>query len=706
MAKELRFVDPAFRCEVVLSGTAKALYEAAEDQFDRLKGIRSLGLGAHLHEVAIHTRHQHAVGLMRIFNKLCQQPTEKGLPKTFLWSFWPRLCLAQTGHAALSYDSERAVLLACHLDSSVKAGLRALVQPAIDKLAGCKTCTRPCPVKDKGKDEAEQWFEQMIVGNQWHRLHLWIAALKLVQETKVLKILTEQQAGQKDHLGFSEAEAFKILMASDCVWNRPLGNLLRLDFIVRDLAFAGTLGVQLDVDSLVAAANADHADWSLLARLDNYMSETLYENLEAQTASVLFQRALATMLIQGKVSIETLFGIDIDRALSDDKLWGMMKKTKAGQEVFDPGQRRFWRTWRVNTFIDPSLSPCDVERKITGYQKGYLSQHSSTRATCFKMRQNHWLAIAISHQGLADRPTATAIVKLCRSALNNQYPQLIPGHLTNVLFEGLMDRRCSHGLDAVVATLSKLTIPSDILRKAADVVNKRASGKAKPSGAFSFKIGDYEYPAQGDFWNLQVNVMHAALSGGDTVRANLDVTAEDAAQILWTELLHWQTEYFGLRPSKKVFDLLDKAQEKLAKRVIQGAETAASDLELYALLEALRHPEKGISFRIALPNLRLMKDDGQPENEYDVVSVSLKEDKHVEVWVWGVTTEANIDAKRTADLGKIQRLKDLLGSRWEDDVRVVTCYLHKEGTAIVREIDGRQSRWVANRSHNAPDNWL
>jgi len=100
---------------------------------------------------------------------------------------------------------------------------------------------------------------------------------------------------------------------------------------------------------------------------------------------------------------------------------------------------------------------------------------------------------------------------------------------------------------------------------------------------------------------------------------------------LWTELLRWQTEYFGLRSSKKVFDLLSKAQEELAKRVIRGGETAASNLELYALLETLRHPDTGVSFRIALPNLRLMKGDGQPENEYDVVSVSLKEDKHVEV---------------------------------------------------------------------------
>jgi hypothetical protein len=62
--------------------------------------------------------------------------------------------------------------------------------------------------------------------------------------------------------------------------------------------------------------------------------------------------------------------------------------------------------------------------------------------------------------------------------------------------------------------------------------------------------------------------------------------------------------------------------------------------------------------------------------------------------VWDVTTEANLDAKRTADLGKIQKLKDLLSGRWEDDVRVATCYVHKDGTEIVLDIDGRQFRRV------------
>ena len=74
------------------------------------------------------------------------------------------------------------------------------------------------------------------------------------------------------------------------------------------------------------------------------------------------------------------------------------------------------------------------------------------------------------------------------------------------------------------------------------------------------------------------------------------------------------------------------------------------------------------------------------------MSVVLKEDKHVEVWVWGVTIEANLAPKRNADLVKIQKLKDLLGGRWEADVRVVTCYVHKDGNDICCEIDGAQQR--------------
>jgi len=302
------------------------------------------------------------------------------------------------------------------------------------------------------------------------------------------------------------------------------------------------------------------------------------------------------------------------------------------------------------------------------------------------------LAIAIRHQSLADRPKAKAFVKFCRSVLNNQYPKLMPQQLTSALFDGLVDRHCEDGLDDAVERLSMLAVQLPTLRKAADVINSRASGNPTVVGDFSFKIGGYEYPFRGDPQGLQINTMHAALSGSDEVRENLGMSTEDAAAILWSELAAWQSIYFGLEPTEEVAAVVGEAQNLLAQRVIAAGTGAEADLELYALLEALKHPWKNVSFRIALPNLKLMKDDSATENEHDVVSVALKGDKDVEVWVWGVTTAADLGPKRTADLGKIQKLKDLLGGRWEADVRVVTCYVHRNGNDICLEIDGVQTR--------------
>ncbi len=174
------------------------------------------------------------------------------------------------------------------------------------------------------------------------------------------------------------------------------------------------------------------------------------------------------------------------------------------------------------------------------------------------------------------------------------------------------------------------------------------------------------------------------------------MTLEDAAQILWGELLQWQSLHFGTQPAKTLAALLEVTQTALAKRLVAGGPTAEADLELYTLLEALKHPADSISFRIALPNLKLIKEDGRDENEYDVVSVILKEDKFVEAWVWGVTVEQNLTPKRTADMAKIQKLKDLLGQRWGSDVTVRTCYIHKEGNDICCEIAGCQTRRTVN----------
>jgi len=241
-------------------------------------------------------------------------------------------------------------------------------------------------------------------------------------------------------------------------------------------------------------------------------------------------------------------------------------------------------------------------------------------------------------------------------------------------------------------------MPSNALRSAAQIVSKRAIKVQAPSGDVSFRIGGFEYPFRGDAQELAINAMHAAIMGDDQVRKNLDTTLHDAAEVMWYQILEWQTIYFGQRPPKKIYALVNEAQKKLALSVLANSSSSQKDLEIYTLLEALKRPSESISFRIALPNLKLMKEDGKTENEYDAVSVVLKKDKDVEAWIWGATTQSDIAKKRNEDLSKIQKLKDLIGNRWGSDIRIATCYIHKDGNDICCDIDGVQERRQVNSS--------
>ncbi len=689
MAQILRFVDPAFRCEIVLSGALEGLYRKAQPEFDRLKGIRSLGLMAYVHDVGTHTRHQHAVGLMRIFSKLCLQTQGKGLPKQFLWSFWSRLCFGQAGHAALSYDAEKAVLLACQHDLGFAGAFRRLVEPVLGKVTPCRHCQKSsCPARDNGQTEAESWFAELVSQNRWDRVHLWIAALKMVRRTELTSILRNQQSA----IGYAEPESYKIMIAPQCGWNSICRNLSQLDFIVRDLAYAGTLGIQLDVDSLVAAANAEHPDWALLDGLRMYMVNTLYETLPAQTASVLLQRPLAALLIEGELTLERLFGIDSDPALTDDDLRKLMQRKLSGREAFDPVSRNAWRAWKVGTLLEDDQPPCEIEKAITGRRKGHLAAHIRSRVMCIRLEQEQDLAVAMRYQGQGSRPEAKTFVKLCRSVLGTYYPLLAPDDLASALCGGLFNRNCEDGLGEMVHRLSELQLRTETLRRAASIVHRRASGKTESDADFGLKIGGYDYPLRGHPQELVVNTMHAALSGSESLQQKLGISGAEAAAILWGELATWQSVYFGRTPSKKITSLVDEAQSQLEKQVVASTALAQTSLEDYAFLEALKHPGQSVSFRVSLPNLTFVGGDGEPENEYDVVSVVLKGDRDVEVWVWGVTTAKGLDKKRVDDLGKIQRIKDLLGERWGSDVRVVTCYVHRDGNYICLEIDGKQSK--------------
>lgn len=90
----------------------------------------------------------------------------------------------------------------------------------------------------------------------------------------------------------------------------------------------------MDIDSLIANANKDHSDWKLLRSIERYMIETLYADPRTQMMSSLFQHMLADLLIRNKVTLEELFGINHENALTDMKLEERLRKSRAGKDIF------------------------------------------------------------------------------------------------------------------------------------------------------------------------------------------------------------------------------------------------------------------------------------------------------------------------------------------------------------------------------------
>lgn len=686
MPDEVKFIDPAFKCEVNLIRTQKNLYEVAKPEFDRLRKIRNLGIIGHLSDTGTHIKHDHLVGLMRIFRKLLQQPHEYGLPKRFLWSFWCRLCFAQSGHATFAYDGEKAVLLASLIEKPFRERLWEFLSPVANKTGKCTVCNNKCNFKKKGKEEVIKWFNEMVDKFQWQRLYLWVAALKFSNNMKVSKIL-QQTNKKKSRNKYAEQEAYKMLLCPGCKWDKTIHKLNQLDYVVRDLAFAGTVNVQLDVDGLIASANREHPDWNLIETLDKYLLDTLYGKSETQTQSALFQRAMASLLIDNKVQLESLFGTDLNNTLTDEKMKQLLCKRRVGKEFFDDNIRSHWKTWIINTSLENDKSPYDIEKDLAGTTKTYLMVPTWNRVFVHKLMQNNRLGLSICHNGAELRPKVRAFIKVFRRILQKQYPFIDTKAFYLAIWEGLLDRKVQHALDDSVSRLGDLSSSIEsYLQKAASIVKNRSGRGQSTTFDVRVKIGEADYPLNS---NLIASVAHAFISSKES-RDKLDITIESAGKLVWDQLLRWQSVYFGMNPPVSLITLLSATQKLLLGNVISSPSSAWKDLECYTLLEALKWPKEAVSFRIALPNLIVYKSDGSTENEYDVVSISLKEDKNVEAWIWGVTTKGGIDSKRTSDYQKIQNLKKLLSMRWGDEVRVVYNYVCKEGKQIICDIDGRQ----------------
>lgn len=692
MDDKIKFIDPAFSCEVELSPVCVALYRAADDQFNRLKEIRNLGLIGRFDDIGFHTKHQHAVGLFRIFEKLLQQPTGKGLPKEFLWSFWARICFSQVGHAVFAYDSEKAVLLACHVSTTYKdifsTFLSPVIQEAKQHLQG-----------DEATNESliSSWLDNMIDSNDWRRVHLWVAALKLVRNNSILSVLSNQKYDKdKGSSGFKLQACLDILLNPKSEWDDICERLNRLDFVVRDLNFTGRLGVSLDVDRLVANPGMKNdPDWDLIQKLADYLKKTLYTAPRHQTETKLFQRTLADLLLKNKVSLDNLFGISGADYLTDDDLEKVIRKKPQGKELFEPSVRSGWETWAIAGDVESEKPPTILEQKLIGRRdsKAILIEPHHTKIIAYQLSkptQRPGIGIAIRHRDASDRPNARDFLMTCHRAVEALYPWVAISNIHKAIGEGFCGKKINIGFREIFSELGQLPLTNDKpLKELSKYLSKKSTVNITESG-ISLGFEDFFKPRFDS--EIRLRAAHSALTGTEAVRNNLSISYEKAVSIVLSHLLTWQQRYFISPLTKTVVASIHSIQESLKVEIFNGNGTDKGRLlELYAFLEALINPLDRVKVRFCLPNFVILRANGTPENEYDVISFILKTNMSVEILIWGVTTEIDISKKRRDDTTKIQRLKDLLGQRWEG-IRTVQNYVHLEAGQICLEIDGCHER--------------
>lgn len=666
--QELSFIDPVFNSKLILIKNSKKIYELIKPEFDRLNDIANLGLIAHINDITYYSKHQHLVGLWRLFQKIQSQPKSYGLPERFIWSFWCRLCFAQIGHASFAYDAEKAILLACHSNEEFLKKLLEFVEPIIKRarIQKCSCCTYCKNEKfSLNQQERRKIFNNLINSNNWKRLYLWIAALKLYNMENLINEL-------KTFPQFKYSEAFNILINPLCKWNEVIENINKLDYVSRDSVYIG-MRINFDIDNILAYANkAEHSKnyWDILNYCNTILTKTTYADYNMQTHSGIFQRTLADLLIAGDINLEQLFGMG-SNSLNDKELKEIIckkkKKTcKLIKELFNPETRGKWHTWNLKIFQDLEENNFQIENLFTNIKQTHkknITDFTQTKIIAYKSTINkNELCYSIRCDD-SEKPDLKRVMKI----ISRNYCKFDPLDSMKFLTEFITGFKIKHKLLEIVDFLGE---HSTGLKEEIFTVLKRYNKLFKFDPYLSYsdfgeltKIFTFREPTE----NIDLNVVY---------------------KYFWKQLLMKQPIYLSNNKSKSINNLLTAAKNIFSELLFIGDNgiNKGKIMEIYAFLEALTFANENAVFKIVLPNIELFYDE-KPENEYDILSFTLG--REIKIYIWNVTTvqPTALREKQRNDSLKIRKLERCLKFRWADQTNIEhrTIYISHQNRVIHEE---------------------
>lgn len=640
---ETEYIDPLYGIYRIDEPFASALnHPAVQNQIERLRNIKSLGLIFHFFPAGSHSKWEHYLGMYSVAKNM-RYGLNKPEREELEW-----LCLlGGLGHLPCTYVSASAVFMALKLSSDFEKKLGALIRPIASKI--CAGCNYGDYCSDK---------PAVAIFNN----HGYGALRGALSARKLTRLPKEIDIGHRDSMARAcvcpKSKSYRICNA-----------ISRYDYMQRDLHHTGLARFNMSCDEAFRTLNdgIDNLEASppmrLLDELYDYLVDSLYLRPDIACCESLLAKLLAAALCDGEIDLDELIEYDdisLMRNLETALRSNPMAYVKERPAVF---------IFRVDIPIDwfDTLNPTALEMQllgIRGAQKGKLLTYPEEDGPI----------LSVHH--MWDDPEGGSIFRVILNVMQAS-KKIRP--VVSIAFS-LRDRFLGHRVE------DRLKLPEQILAYAfgrKKITHDDSRVRTSLSTMFE-AIGKRE--ANKTIWETYDILSQYA------TREDLDIPP--VAGRFWRMLQHparirsrslradelgrvWEAMVNSLCSIASNPNIFGEAWVPISKQLSHLVRNGASaDGEIY---EALAYTSELISARkgrpkVVLPSMRFDsdKDNGKgkedSENEIDVVSLELWP-KSVEIKMIECTKMESA-GKATDDHSKLQRFKEILESQRFSDLKV------------------------------------
>lgn len=328
-----QYLDPVHNSYVTLDGFVEKVFYHFKSEIQRLKKIAALGLISVLKPIARHTKFDHQIGVLYLLERA---EKSQQIPKGFFNAFQFAAAINHIGHLPFTVSSERALYLASCESVEVRQSIIKYVEPLDFIPRKNMQCSKKCFINEK---RPTQMLEERLDTGKWWDIYKFLSATKaLCKYENSLSLIHNL-----------EAEVVHIILGEQCECYEKLNQLDRLDWALRDLTYAATSKISLNLSTMIDNFQAD--EWRFIDNvIEGYLEPYIYRSSDVEIKSALFEKALANCICKDAELWKQM--LDPESLLSSDAgLQEYCREHEAFRGIFEVESEHFAKVWEIPLYI-------------------------------------------------------------------------------------------------------------------------------------------------------------------------------------------------------------------------------------------------------------------------------------------------------------------------------------------------------------------